>query len=133
MNFRCLCTNAPAENIFKFNAALGDVHRGVGLSLRPDNVGAHHVDGAGDIPTLLIDDLALQGCDLIYLDIEGYELPALRGAESTIERCKPVISIEDKGMSERYGIAKGEAEAWLGSRFNYRVAERVRRDVVLVP
>lgn len=133
VNFRCLCANAPAENVFKFNAALGDRHCRVGLDLRPDNVGAHQVDGSGNIPTMTIDDLALEHCDLIYLDIEGSELAALRGAERTIAGCRPAIVVEDKGMSERYGIPVGEIERWLADRFEYRVAERVRRDVVLVP
>lgn len=133
MNFRCLCANAPAENVFKFNAALGATHHAVGLARRADNVGAHQVDGDGEIPTMLIDDLGLSRCDLIYLDIEGYELPALHGAQSTIGTCRPVIVVEDKGVSERYGIAKGDVEMWLADRFGYRVAERPRRDVVMVP
>lgn len=133
VNFRCLCANAPAETIFKFNAALGNRHRCVGLDRKPNNAGAHQVNGVGPIPTLRIDDLELDACDLIYLDIEGCELGALQGAEETIERCHPVIAVEDKGMSERYGVKVGDVEMWLINRFDYRVAVRVKRDVVLVP
>lgn len=133
VNFRCLCANAPAENVFKINAALGAQRGLVGLSHRRDNCGAHQVDGAGVIPTLLIDDLGLALCDLIYLDIEGCELNALYGAEKTIDRCGPVIAVEDKGMSRRYGIEPGAIVAWMAERFGYRVAERMHRDVVLVP
>jgi FkbM family methyltransferase len=133
MNFRCLCANAPAENIYKFNASLGDVHQLVGLDRRPENIGAHRVDGEGMIPTFRIDDLNLSICDLIYLDIEGYEHRALNGGRQTISRLKPVIVIEDKGCSERYGIKKGETVAWLTERYGYRVADRLMRDVVLVP
>lgn len=133
MNFRCLCANVPQEHVYKFNAALGDAHGLVGLDRRPGNVGAHQVDGAGSIPTMLIDDLALPVCDLIYLDIEGYEYRALRGAHQTIDRCRPVIVIEDKGCSDRYGIAKGETPDWLADVFSYRVVENINRDVVLVP
>lgn len=133
VNFRCLCANASAENIFKFNAALGRTHEMIGLHRRPENVGAHQVDGPGNIPTLRVDDLGLRRCDLIYLDIEGYELRALHGAQATIGLCQPVVVIEDKGCSERYGVQKGETEAWLTERYGYRVAERVNRDVVLVP
>lgn len=133
VNFRCLCANAPAENVIKFNAALGAAHQLVGLDRKPKNVGAHQIDGDGSIPTMRIDDLALKRCDLIYLDIEGYELHALLGAEATIKRCRPVIVIEDKGCSVRYGIAEGETGAWLIDKFQYRVAEKVNRDVVLVP
>lgn len=133
VNFRCLCWNAPEENIFKFNAALG-VERGtIGMTLRPDNVGAHWVSGSGSIPVLRIDDLELSVCDLIYLDIEGYELPALNGAAKTINRCSPTIAVEDKGMSERYGIAKGEVVRWVCETFGYKAAERFQNDVVMAP
>lgn len=133
VNFRCLCANAPAENVFKFNAALG-VDRGcVDLGRNPKRVGSHYVSGTGPIPTLRIDDLALDVCDLIYLDVEGYEQFALAGAAETITRCRPTIAVEDKQTSERYGIAKGGTAEWLMAQFNYRIGERMRRDVVLVP
>lgn len=133
MNFRCLCANAPAETVFKFNAALGAAHHPVDLQRRPDNTGAHRVEGRGPIPTILVDDLDLAACDLIYLDVEGYELLALHGAYATISRHRPVIVIEDKGCSEAYGVAKGETEQWLLQQFRYRVVDRVHRDVVLAP
>ncbi len=133
-NFRCLCANAPAENIFKFNAALGNAHRGVDLVRYPHNVGAHYVepDKRGPIPMLCIDDLALQACDLIYLDIEGYELKALYGGIQTIRAHWPVVVIEDKGLSEKYGTAKGMVEVRLAD-FGYQVKARLNRDIVFVP
>lgn len=134
-NFRCLCANAPAENIVKFNAALGAVHALVDLDRQDLNCGAHSVtgEGSGMMPMLRIDDLALRACDLIYLDVEGYEFRALHGARDTIERCRPTIAVEDKGLSKRYGSARGEIELWLEANFNYRVVDRPHRDVVLVP
>lgn len=131
VNFRCLCANAPQENVFKFNAALGDVHQRIGLERNDANVGAHYIAAGGNIPTFLIDDLYLSRCDLIHLDIEGYEHRALNGARQTIARLKPVIVIEDKGCSERYGYKKGETVAWLAEHYGYRVVETILRDVVL--
>lgn len=133
VNFRCLCANAPAGNVIKFNAALGIARGTVGMTQRPDNCGALQIDGVGSIPTIRIDDLGLEVCDLIYLDIEGFELAALRGGRQTIDRCRPVIAVEDKGMSERYGVKIGEIEHWARDTINYRVVEMVNRDVVLVP
>jgi hypothetical protein len=51
-----------------------------------------------------IDDMHLPSCDLIQLDIEGYELFALQGAQRTIEQYRPVIMIEwYEPWAERYG------------------------------
>ena len=111
MNFRCLCANAPAENVFKFNAALDVLVGGIEMIRRPDNTGANCIGGAGPIPSLRLDALGLSACDLICLDVEGYEMASLKGAEATIEAHRPVIVIEDKGCSERYGIAIGETPA----------------------
>ena len=48
-------------------------------------------DGTGAIPVLSIDQLGLNNCDLIHLDIEGGEYDALMGAEHTIKRFGPLI------------------------------------------
>jgi FkbM family methyltransferase len=54
-------------------------------------------DGRAGIATLTIDDLvarrALPRVDFIKLDIEGAELPALRGAVQTLRRFRPTLAI----------------------------------------
>jgi FkbM family methyltransferase len=98
--FDKMLRNAPAENIVRFQAALGDRRGLVGTSrVRRDgkpnaHEGITHVVPGGTIPTLLVDDLALPVCDLIYLDIEGLELAALRGSVETLRRCRPVVAVE---------------------------------------
>jgi FkbM family methyltransferase len=51
----------------------------------------------GGVLTLTIDDLAAQEClprvDFIKMDIEGAELPALRGAVRTLRRFRPRLAI----------------------------------------
>lgn len=134
VNFRCLCANAPGENIFKFNAALGCAHETIDLVRNPVNIGAHYVGGPGPIPTMRVDDLSLPACDLIYLDIEGYELRAIRGARETILAHKPVVAIEEaKGCPDRYGSTIGDAERFVIEHFGYKVVERNHIDVVMVP
>lgn len=133
-NFTALAVNtADCSNVIRFQAVLGDAPGFVDLERHTINCGAHYVSGAGLIPILRIDDLALSACDLIYLDIEGYELKALNGAAQTIARHRPVVAFEDKGLSEKFGTPKGEVERWMSHRFGYRVVERVRMDVVMVP
>lgn len=46
------------------------------------------------LPTITIDSLHLERCDLIKFDIEGWETRALNGANRTISRFKPVLFFE---------------------------------------
>lgn len=109
VNFYCLTQNADSSNIFKYQACLGDKRGLVNLLIKEKNRGKNYVNGIGKIPTLLIDDLGLDQCNLIHLDVEGYELFALKGAVETILRCKPVMALEyfDK----------------CASRFNYNIQD----------
>lgn len=131
VNFACLTKNVPI-NVRYQQAGLGDRAGHVRLEADPRNVGAHWVNGKGPLPMITIDSLNLPACDFICLDVEGFEPLALRGAEATIRRCRPVIMIEEKGLSERYyKIKRGTAERWLAETFGYRVAKKVRKDLIL--
>lgn len=134
-NFTALAVNtANVPNIVKMQAALGEKPQLVGMVAdERENCGALRVNFKGSIPTVRIDDLGLAECDLIYLDIEGRELSALRGAAATIRNKKPVIAIEDKGLSSKYGVQKGAVGLWLRETFGYRVHSNLARDVVFVP
>lgn len=132
-NFLYLCRNVPELNVVKFNAALGYGRRCVRMELpahESNNVGALQCGDDGNIPTLRIDDLGLPACDLIQLDIEGMEILALMGAVETIKKYSPVIMIEDKGLSEKYGYKCGEAVSWLAN-FGYEPVKSVKKDIIL--
>ena len=112
--FYCLTRNVQNENVFKYQACLGDSRECVDLGRKVYNhAGSQNVTGKGRTPTLMIDDLGLPGCDLIQLDIEGYEFHALKGGIQTIRAFKPVIVIESACWFERYGTSLGEIEQWL--------------------
>lgn len=130
-NFECLCRNVPERNVFKFPAALGHQNGSTDLERQPDNVGAHQINGSGPIPIMRVDALALNACDLIYLDVEGYEWRALLGAMETIRTYRPVIAFEDKSLSAKYGTPKGHIETVLGG-MGYRLHSRPGNDVVMV-
>jgi len=135
-NYECLEDNCPEENIFMENAALGNDNKMIRVgSSRKDldnNCGAYQVLGEGDVPTVRIDDLNLPNCDLIYLDIEGYELFALQGGAETIEEFHPVIVIENKQLPLMYDVDPDEVIEYLVAKFGYKVAEKVQKDVILV-
>lgn len=129
-NFDCLNRNlSQIANIAAVNQGLGAEVSFMGMKREPENVGAHRMDGEGFYPITTIDAFGLQYADLIVLDIEGMEPLALKGAKETIRRHRPVIMVEDKGLSEHYGFPKGWSENMQG----YRVAEKAHRDVILVP
>ena len=93
----CVIEN-ELTNVVLFHSALG-ITQG---TARMDTGGTSHSGGAshvsehGQITTLLsIDSVAPENVCVLQLDVEGYELPALRGAVTTIERDNPVILIED--------------------------------------
>ena len=126
-NFACLAHNAMLPNVHKFQAALGDNHQGVKLWTNPNNVGAHYVDGTGPIRTLTIDDLNLPMLDFVMLDVEGYELNALKGGNLTIQMFRPTIVIEEKGHGKRYN---SEDTVEYLKALGYRHVHSVHRDMV---
>jgi FkbM family methyltransferase len=97
LNFYCLVDNCQKDNIYKMQAALGE-HTGLAKVNRGSmtNTGTHTVstDGECYVPMVTIDSLNLRSCGFIMLDIERYELQALKGALQTIEKYRPVIQCE---------------------------------------
>jgi len=130
-NFECLRYNCQLPNVTLYHAALGEKGSMSGMHIDKQNMGAHYLEGDGDIKVKTIDDLALTACDLIALDVEGYEWQALKGALGTINNFQPVIVIEQKGHGRRYGYEDKDMEQWLVA-LGYRDVEKVFRDHVWV-
>lgn len=57
---------------------------------------------------------------LLRMDVEGFELAVMRGAERTILRDRPVIVFEVSGHYARVGVTRAEVFAWLAER-GYRI------------
>lgn len=137
--FPLMLKNAPERNIVKFQAALGDERGLVGMSRarrdpsgKPEHEGLTHIDGPGVIPTLRIDDLGLPVCDLIYLDLEGWELYALRGALETIALCRPVLAVEINKNTAFVGI-EPQAIRQLIFDQDYQLVRRMQSDEIFIP
>ena len=128
------------ENVTLYMAALGAKVASCRVTLRDgneiagpvSNSGALQTRPSGLVPVMTIDMLALPACDLIMLDVEGDELPALRGAAQTIARHRPVIVAEDKGLGERYGIPFGAISDWL-AELGYETAGMFGHDFAFRP
>ena len=130
--FYCLNRNVTNDNVFKFQACLGNKHEQVGVGNKIyNNAGSANVFGSGVTPTLRIDDLGLNNCDLIHLDIEGFEIFALSGALDTINKFKPVIVIENAGHCNRYGITDETLPKGL-NEIGYKEIGNVKGDSVFI-
>jgi FkbM family methyltransferase len=70
--------------------------------------------------------------DLIKIDVEGYELPVLRGATETIKRWKPVILLELNGLGKRYGIDDSQVIEYITS-LGYTEFGVENKDHVYIP
>ena len=102
---------AQAEVI---RAALGSAPGRCGLQDGTENSGQRHVVTGDAVDVITLDALGLAP-DFIKLDVEGCEYAALLGGEATIRAHRPVIMLEDNGLSERYGVARGACRALLES------------------
>jgi len=128
-NFACLVRNANADNVFPMRAFVGDIRGSKELQLGK-STGGHAVGkGAGLIPTFRIDDLALDDCDLLLLDLEGYEFYALIGAMLTIAISKPLIICEENKKAHNQGISPGSIALLLRSR-GYREPTRINENLI---
>lgn len=109
--------------------ALTDQGRKLRFREEPGNLGHTQVaeDGPWHVRGIPLDAYELIDVSLIKIDVEGHEPQVLAGARATIERCHPVIVIEDwKGeygaLLPGYKLAAGWSEdhqtflyEWAGS------------------
>lgn len=139
-NFSAMAINAPEANIVRHQAALGEAPGRVGLSQErrdhtkgPNHSGIVHVHGDGDVPMMRIDDLQLGVCDLLYLDVEGYELFALKGAIETLARCRPVVAVEVNRNLRFFGLTPDDIDAFFTAKQYAHVATLAKNDRVFIP
>jgi FkbM family methyltransferase len=73
------------------------------------------------VRAVTLDEMDLHGVGLVKLDLEGAEFMALRGAEQTLRRERPVVIMEvDKLPERRHGVPNDAAPRFLeslGARF----------------
>jgi FkbM family methyltransferase len=131
VNYQALLLNvAGHDNIDHAQAAFGDKEGTASVDhVYPENIGAHQLKAGNDVRVMPIDYFEVHDCDFIQLDIEGYEHLALLGAEKTIKKTYPVITLELKGLGSRYGYTDEDTINLLQD-WGYEIVGRVNRDVI---
>lgn len=125
VNFLCLTINCATKNVCAFRACLGAAPDMVSLMLKEDDSGSTFVDlrGEGLVPMVTVDSFSPRRCDLLALDLEGFELFALRGAERTIAQFRPVIVVEMyPPWMARFGVRDQDVYAFLHT-YGYSMVE----------
>jgi FkbM family methyltransferase len=106
--FQILCANVALNNltnVFAFQKGISDIETVVKIPvLQPGselNSGSMSIEGnlsGEDTPITTIDNLALDHCDLIKVDVEGLELKVLNGARQTIDAFHPILFVENNNI-----------------------------------
>ena len=132
VSFHCLVANVP-PNAVCINAGLSA--KGGGRTFERKSFTGHRVVEQGMVPTFSIDHLQLPYCDAIILDVEGYELAALRGAINTISDYKPIILYEEREETlEFYGVTTASITNFLfGLPGKYHLWRNIKHDNIMIP
>jgi FkbM family methyltransferase len=102
--FQILCGNVALNELSNVEALQKGVGRSAGQAKiaalnygAPNNFGGLSIGGdrGEKVEIIAIDELELSKVRLIKIDIEGMELDALLGAKRTIERCRPILYVEN--------------------------------------
>lgn len=134
-NFTCLVRNLSdrgLDNVFPIRGVVGQKRRPLGLKVSPKSTGQHKIGPGPRVPCFRIDDLGLDDVDAIFLDVEGFEIPALRGAADTIARSRPVIMVEENVRVVEQGFKIGDVGRLLET-WGYRKVAEINEDLVFSP
>lgn len=127
-NFDQVVAFEPREHLarqipcgFVHYVALGEREGICGMAEGLKNTGQGHVVEGSDFYMAPLDQFGVTQLDFLKLDLEGYELPALKGAERTIRAWRPAIMVEQNGLSARYAYTAADLHNWLAERGYARV------------
>jgi FkbM family methyltransferase len=126
--------------IESLRTAVGDVAGDVLMTSNKgglDHIVQKQVEGAIQVPVARIDDLLIGRCPFaMKIDVEGFELQALRGAAATLRdrRLKAIIIELADWILTRYGTSAQEVRSLLESRgfhlYNYDPFNRTLAPII---
>lgn len=126
----CLQVNVPLH-VEIHREVLGDALGTCAIKHR--GLGSHRVVDGQTCDVVPLDSFNLADVDLIQLDVEGYEWHALMGAEETVRASRPMIQVELRTFSEKYGHSSSVILDLLRSWTYVEVSRQSGPDVVFFP
>lgn len=113
--------------------ALGHERGEIRLNTQLRSTGFTRADPQGDFVTRQapLDDFGLDEVDFIKIDVEGWEHLVVKGGAETIQRCRPVLIVEQKpDNAERHGLKQFGAINLL-KKWGARVADEISGDFIM--
>ncbi len=111
--YRILRSNLSINNCTNSRAIFGAVWDEPGCELiypeadlvRFESYGSYGIDPTANdgqkVPSITIDSVGINHVDLIKIDVQGSDLRAMKGAQQTIKRSKPIIIFEYESMFDQ--------------------------------
>ena len=128
-HFECLTRNlAPYNHISLYNQAIGSQNGFIKLSDETATQNTRVLEEPGNTPITTLDSLEIKGVEMIKLDVEGFEMEVLKGAEKTLQDVKFVM-IELNNNSRKYGSSNLKIEKFL-VKLGFKTLIKVWPDVV---
>lgn len=104
------------------------------MAHQPGNVGTSFITKEAaegfEVSSTALDNFDFEDVDFLKIDTEGTETHVIGGALELLRRCSPVVCLEDKGHSVRYGIEKGFVIKYL-EYLGYKVLVQAGSDFIL--
>ena len=123
-NFReCFNKNITESNVTLWPYGLSDKEH----TAQQDFNSTVLKEGEGDIECRTLDSFNLTNVDYIKIDVDGFEVPVLQGAQETIRKNNPVINIEMKERKRPKIVAESRK---ILINLGYNCRSRVRSDEV---
>ena len=115
LHYGCLARNVGSyENIETYNQALGNEDGFVKLTDESATQNTRVLLEKGQTKISKLDSLGYNNIDLIKIDVEGFEMEVLKGAEETLKGVK-YIMIELNSNTKKYGSSNSKIEKHLKS------------------
>ena len=130
-NFReCFKMNIHEPNVQLYPYGLSShehtATQGTNATYLNEKVGDTDPQG-GDIQCRTLDSFKFKDVDYVKIDVDGFEIPVLKGAAWTLQKNKPVVNIE---MKERKRPQIVSECRFILQRWGYRFVSRTRSDEI---
>jgi len=129
LHYDCLSRNCSVHNHVRlYNQALGNEDGFIKLTEEAATQNTRVLREKGETRINKLDSLGLVGVDFIKIDVEGFEMEVLKGAEKTLENVE-YLMIELNGNSEKYGTSKKDIKEHLKS-LGFKVLMKTWPDII---